>query len=161
MCYHFHSEYKYFKPEYILMEKDQFSEMRFSELREELSSIYEIFLKNTYPPSEVKRLEKKLEIETDVMAYLAARCIQERNIGSTTIKSTDLFRDLEKKYSVAEIRNVCRGLCNSGMINSRWVYAEEIGWITGYWPALSIRMLCTDYLERHPEITDIKDAGNL
>jgi len=85
-------------------------------------------------------------VEKDILAYLASKSIQNKDIWGTPVSPKEFFEKL-KQYEETQVHIALMHLSDCGIIKRDSGYE--------YIPALGVRLICQEYLRRHPEIKDV------
>jgi phosphatidate phosphatase APP1 len=86
-------------------------------------------------------------IEKDILAHLATRSIQNKDIWYVSVSPNEFVEALSQ-YKRNKIFQGLMHLSDCGLVKR-----ESSG---NYIPALGTRLVCEQYLKRHPEIKDVK-----
>jgi len=92
------------------------------------------------------RLLPGRDLEKGIIVYLATKSIQNKDIWSTPVRPEEFVTAL-KQYPRDEVIRAVMRLEDCGIIKRD----DKRGII----PAVSVRIICGEYLENHPEITDV------
>lgn len=86
------------------------------------------------------------DLEKDIIVYLATKSIQNKDIWSTPVRPEEFVTEL-KQYPRDYVIKAVMYLEDCGIIKR-----DEKRRII---PAISVRLICEQYLKNHPEIKDV------